>query len=264
MGIVFVTSFCEWKSGGVFHFVGLRNYIEAFVNDTRMHQALKNTGIWALLQSTVHVGIGTVTAFILSRKIKGWKILRTIFMIPNVISAAALGVIFLNVFNPKYGLLNSMISTLSGSTFSKNWYFDQNSAFLTVTWSWLLYAGLVMILVLAGVMSVPEDVLEAARIDGASGLQIDFKIRLPLVRTILGTCVIISATSMLREFELIYLTTNGGPGDTTLNLPLYLYKTSLTDNNYGYANMMGVLLIILGIFAVFAINKLFRMSESDY
>lgn len=264
MGIVFVTSFFEWKSGGVFHFVGLRNYIEAFVNDTRMHQALKNTGIWALLQSTVHVGIGTITAFILSRKIKGWKILRTIFMIPNVISAAALGVIFLNVFNPKYGLLNSMISTITGNEFSKNWYFDQNSAFLTVTWSWLLYAGLVMILVLAGVMSVPDEVMEAAKIDGASGLQIDFKIRLPLVRTILGTCVIISATSMLREFELIYLTTNGGPGDTTLNLPLYLYKTSLTDNNYGYANMMGVLLIILGIFAVFAINKLFRMSESDY
>ncbi|WP_313180278.1 carbohydrate ABC transporter permease [Lacrimispora sp.] len=264
MGIVFVTSFFEWKSGGVFHFVGLHNYIEAFVNDTRMHQALKNTGIWALLQSTVHVGIGTITALILSRKIKGWKIFRTIFMIPNVISAAALGVIFLNVFNPKYGLLNSMISTLAGNEFSKNWYFDQNSAFLTVTWSWLLYAGLVMILVLAGVMSVPDEVMEAARIDGASGLQIDFKIRLPLVRTILGTCVIISATSMLREFELIYLTTNGGPGDTTLNLPLYLYKTSLTDNNYGYANMMGVLLIILGIFAVFAINKLFRMSESDY
>jgi raffinose/stachyose/melibiose transport system permease protein len=264
MGIVFVTSFFEWKSGGVFHFVGLHNYIEAFVNDTRMHQALKNTGIWALLQSTVHVGIGTITALILSRKIKGWKIFRTIFMIPNVISAAALGVIFLNVFNPKYGLLNSMISTFAGNEFSKNWYFDQNSAFLTVTWSWLLYAGLVMILVLAGVMSVPDEVMEAAKIDGASGLQIDFKIRLPLVRTILGTCVIISATSMLREFELIYLTTNGGPGDTTLNLPLYLYKTSLTDNNYGYANMMGVLLIILGIFAVFAINKLFRMSESDY
>ncbi len=264
MGIVFVTSFFEWKSGGVFHFVGIHNYIEAFVNDTRMHQALINTGIWALLQSIIHVGIGTITALILSRKRKGWKILRTIFMIPNVISAAALGVIFLNVFNPKYGLLNSIISTLTGNEFSKNWYFDQNSAFLTVTWSWLLYAGLVMILVLAGVMSVPDEVMEAAKIDGASGLQIDFKIRLPLVRTILGTCVIISATSMLREFELIYLTTNGGPGDTTLNLPLYLYKTSLTDNNYGYANMMGVLLIILGIFAVFSINKLFRMSESDY
>lgn len=264
MGIVFITSFYDWRAGGVFHFVGLDNYMEAFINDTRMHQALKNTGIWALLQSIVHVGIGTITAFLLARKRRGWKVLRTIFMIPNVISAAALGVIFLNVFNSKYGLINSFISGITGKDFSKNWYFDQNTAFLTVTWSWLLYAGLVMILILAGVMSVSDDIIEAAKIDGASGFKIDLKIRLPLVRNILGTCVIISATSMLREFELIYLTTNGGPGITTLNLPLYLYKTSLTDNNYGYANMMGVLLIILGIFVVFTINKLFRMNESDY
>lgn len=264
MGIVFVTSFYDWKAGGVFNFVGLDNYIEAILRDTRMHQALRNTGIWALLQSIVHVGIGTITAFLLSRKRRGWKILRTIFMIPNVISAAALGVIFLNVFNSKYGLINSFISSVTGNNYDKNWYFDQNTAFLTVTWSWLLYAGLVMILILAGVMSVSDDVIEAAKIDGASNFKIDIKIRLPLVRNILGTCVIISATSMLREFELIYLTTNGGPGITTLNLPLYLYKTSLTDNNYGYANMMGVLLIVLGIFVVFAINKLFRMNEADY
>lgn len=264
MGIVFTTSFFDWKAGGVFEFVGLDNYINGLVGDTRMHKALGNTGIWALLQATVHVGIGTITAFMLSRKKRGWKVLRTIFMVPNVISAAALGVIFLNVFNSKYGLLNSMISAITGNEFTKNWYFDQNSAFFTVTWSWLLYAGLVMILILAGVMSVPEDIIEAAKIDGASNFLIDLRIRLPLIRTIMGTSVIISATSMLREFELIYLTTNGGPGITTLNLPLYLYKTSLTDNNYGYANMMGVLLIILGIFVVFAINKLFRMNESDY
>ena len=69
---------------------------------------------------------------------------------------------------------------------------------------------------------------------------------------------------MLREFELIYLTTNGGPGDTTLNLPLYQYKTSMTDNNYGYANMMGVILIIAGVIVVSAINRLFKMNEADY
>lgn len=262
--MVFVTSFFDWKAGGVFEFVGLDNYIDAFMKDTRMHQSLKNTGIWALLQATVHVGLGTVTAFLLSRRLKGWKVLRTIFMIPNVISAAALGVIFLNVFNPKYGLINSFVSLIMGADFTKNWYFDQSSAFFTVTLGWLLYPGLVIILILAGVMSIPEDVIEAAKIDGASSFKIDFNIRLPLIRNIMGTCVIISTTSMLREFELIYLTTNGGPGITTLNLPLYLYKTSLTDNNYGYANMMGVLLILLGIVAVFAINKVFRMNESDY
>jgi raffinose/stachyose/melibiose transport system permease protein len=116
---------------------------------------------------------------------------------------------------------------------------------------------------LAGIQSVPQELLEAARIDGATQMQIDLLITLPLVRNMLGTSVIIAATSMLREFELIFLTTNGGPGSTTLNLPLYLYKTSLNENNYGYANMMGVILIVLGVLIVFTINKVFRMDEAD-
>lgn len=264
MCMVFGSSFFEWKAGGVFEFVGLDNYINAFLHDSRMKTAMGNTGIWVLLQSVVHVGLGTVIAFMLARRRKGWKVLRTVYMIPNVVSAAALGVIFLNVFNAKYGLINSLITQISGKPFTKNWFFEQNSAFITVTWSWLLYSGLVIILVLAGVLSVPEDVVEAARIDGATETAINFKIRLPLIRTILGTAVILAATSMLREFELIYLTTNGGPGDMTLNLPLYLYKTSMTDNNYGYANMMGVILIAAGVIVVYAINRLFRMNESDY
>lgn len=262
--MVFGSSFFEWRSGGVFRFVGLGNYMQAFLHDTRMHTAIVNTIIWVLLQSIVHVGIGTVIAFMLSRKLRGWKVLRTIYMIPNVISAAALGVIFLNVFNPKYGLINSAISQITGSAFEKNWFFEQSSAFMTVTWSWLLYTGMIIIQVLAGILAIPGDLVEAARIDGASEMEINFKVRLPLIRTILGTSVILAATSMLREFELIYLTTNGGPGETTLNLPLYLYKTSMTDNNYGYANMMGVVLILAGILTVYAINRLFRMNEADY
>ena len=262
--MVVVTSFFDWKAGGVFNFIGLQNYIDAFTNDPRMIRALINTGIWVLLQSVIHVGIGTIIAFMLSKKLRGWKALRTIYMIPNVISAAALGVIFLNVFNPKYGIINSFVSQITGTTFEKNWFFEQDSAFMTVTWSWLLYTGMIIIVVLAGILAIPEDVIEAAKIDGATDMQINLKVRLPMIRTVLGTAVILAATSMLREFELIYLTTNGGPGDTTLNLPLYLYKTSMTDNNYGYANMMGVVLIVAGIIAVQAINKLFRMNESDY
>lgn len=264
MCMVFGSSFFEWKAGGVFRFVGLDNYINAFLHDGRMKTAIKNTGIWVLLQSVVHVGLGTVIAFMLSRRMRGWKVLRTIYMIPNVVSAAALGVIFLNVFNAKYGLINSFVSQITGTSFEKNWFFEPDSAFITVTWSWLLYTGMIIILVLAGILSIPEDVVEAAKIDGANEMQINFKIRLPLVRTIIGTSVILAATSMLREFELIYLTTNGGPGDITLNLPLYLYKTSMTDNNYGYANMMGVVLIVAGVIVVYAINRLFKMNEADY
>ena len=264
LGMVFGSSFFEWKAGGVFNFVGLDNYINAFTNAPRMITALKNTVIWVLMQSTIHVGLGTIIAFMLARKMRGWKVLRTIYMFPNVVSAAALGVIFLNVFNPKYGLINSFISKITGNDFVKNWFFDQNSAFITVTWSWLLYTGMIIIIVLAALLAIPEDVLEAARIDGATEMQLNLLVKLPLIRTTLGTCVIVAATSMLREFELIYLTTQGGPGDLTINLPLYLYKTSMTDNNYGYANMMGVVLIVAGVITVYSINKLFRMNDSDY
>ena len=110
----------------VFKFIGLDNYINAFRNDARMLTALKNTGIWVVLQSVVHVMLGNVIAFMLSKRKKGWKVLRTIYMIPNVVSAAALAVIFLNVFNAQYGIINSFVKTVTGKPFMKNWFFDQN------------------------------------------------------------------------------------------------------------------------------------------
>jgi len=259
--IVFVTSFFNWKVGSPTTFAGLSNYLHAF-SDSSLIQSMKNTFIWVLLQSTVHVSIGTILAFILSRKRRGWKIFRTIFMIPNVISAAALSIIFLNLFSPGIGAVNSIISAIIGKSFHWNWFFSQGTSFFTVTLSWVLYSGLITILMLAGIQAVSRDILEAARIDGASQLQIDWMITLPLVRNLLGTAVIIAATSMLRDFSIIFLTTSGGPGVTTLNLPLYLYKTALNENNYGYANMMGVILIIVGVIIVFAISKIFRMDET--
>ena len=83
-----------------------------------------------------------------------------------------------------------------------------------------------------------------------------------MIRNTLGTCVIISGTSMLKEFELIFLSTNGGPGNATLNLPLYIYKLAFGDNNYGYSNAISVLLILFGVFVVYVINRMFKMDES--
>ena len=264
MLIIVFTSFFDWKAGGVFNFVGLQNYITGFTMDKRMGQAIINTLIWVGLQVTIHVALGTLIAYLLSMKVKGWKVFRTIFMIPNVISSSVLAVIFVNVFRARGGLVNGLISKISGTTFSKNWFFDPETAFLTVTLTWLLYTGLIVIIALAGFMSVPDEIIDAAKIDGASDAKLLFRIKLPMIRTVLGTCVILAATSKLTEFELIYLTTGGGPGDMTINLPLYLYKTSMIDNNYGYASMMSVVLVIFGVFCVYLINKIFRMNEPDY
>lgn len=261
---VFFTSFFKYRGfSGDMTFIGLSNYLQLFIKDSSFRKALSNNLIWIFLQSTLHVTIGTLLALILSKKHFGWKFVRTAYMIPNIISASALAVIFLNVFNPSIGIVNSTLKLLGFKNANTNWFFDYNTAFPTVTVTWLLYAGLITILVLAEIMSIPDSIFEAAKIDGASDFQTNIYITIPMLRNVLGTCIILAATSMLKEFELIFLTTKGGPADLTLNLPLYLYKTALIENNFGYANTIGTVLIVMGIITILLITKLFRFGESD-
>ncbi|WP_105614432.1 carbohydrate ABC transporter permease [Vallitalea okinawensis] len=261
---VITTSFLEWNLFvGDKTFIGLDNYINAFTNDSLFMASLKNTLIWVVLQGTFHVGLGTMVALFLADKPKMWKFMRVSYMLPNMISGAAFAIILLNIYNPEIGLINQFISFLGVENFQQNWFFDTSTAFFAVTMTWLPYAGLVAILVLAEIMSIPTSLYEAAAIAGATKFQQKLYVTLPLLKNIIGTCVLISATSMLKEFEHIYLTTNGGPGSTTLSLPLYLYKTALIENNYAYANTMGTILVIIGFLIIFVINKLFVLGHSD-
>ena len=261
--IVLGTSFFQWKGfSGEITFIGLQNYITA-LNDAEFLVSLKHTLLWIVLQSTIHVAIGVSFAIIISRKFKGWKILRTSFVIPNMISASALGFIFLMVFNGQIGLLNALLRKLNLDMLVRNWFFDPSTAFVSVTLTWLLFAGLIMLLVLTQIGSIPKSLYEAADLDGASQWQKDIFVTLPQLRNVIGTCTIIAATSKLKEFELIYLTTKGGPGTETMSLPLYLYNTSIVQNNFGYANMIGTVLIALGLILIYIISKVFKIGTED-
>ena len=261
--IVFGTSFMEWKGfSGNITFIGLGNYIAA-MKDHEFIVSFQHTLIWILLQSTIHVAIGVSFAIIISRKFKGWKILRTSFMIPNMISASALGFIFLMVFNGQIGLVNGVLRKLHLDSFVHNWFFDSNTAFATVTVTWLIFAGLIMLLVLTEIGTIPDSLYEAADLDGASQWQKDLFITLPQLRNVIGTCMIIAATSKLKEFELIYLTTKGGPGTETMSLPLYLYNTTIVQNNFGYSNMIGTVLIALGLILIYIISKVFKIASDE-
>lgn len=261
--VVVGTSFFEWKGfSGDLTFIGLENYIAA-LSDSEFIASFQHTIIWILLQSTVHVAIGVSFAIIISRKFKGWKILRTGFVIPNMISASALGFIFLMVFNGKIGLLNGVLRALHLDKLTKNWLFDSSTAFVSVTVTWLLFSGLIMLLVLTEIGTIPKSLYEAADLDGATQWQKDLFITLPQLRNVIGTCVIIAATSKLKEFELIYLTTKGGPGTQTMSLPLYLYNTTIDQSNFGYANMIGTVLILMGLILIYIINKVFKIAGEE-
>ena len=256
-----ITSFTDWTIGTSPTFAGLKNYIYLFTEDEDFRKVIVNTIIWIVLQSTIHVCIGTTLALILRRKKWYTNLMRGVFMIPNIISSAALGMLFLCIMNPQFGMVNNIIRAVPGTDFSQNWFLGADTAFLTVTLTWLPYAGLVTILVMAEMASVPEDIYEAAKVDGATDLQIDIKIVLPLMRNIIGTATILAATSMLQKLDIIMMTTNGGPAGKTMNMPMYLYQTALTDNNYGLANAQGVILIVMGLVVVGIIRKIYKMDK---
>lgn len=256
-----VTSFTDWTIGTDPVFSGLKNYIYLFTEDTEFQQSIINTLIWILLQSTVHVCIGTTLALILRRRKWYTNFMRGVFMIPNIISSAALGMLFLCIMNPQFGMVNNIIRMVTGTDFSQNWFLGADTAFFSVTLTWLPYAGLVTILVMAEMASIPEDIYEAARVDGATDFQIDIKIVLPLMRNIIGTATVLAATSMLQKLDIIMMTTNGGPAGKTMNMPMYLYQTALTDNNYGLANAQGVILIAIGLVVVGLIRGIYRMDK---
>ena len=127
----------------------------------------------------------------------------------------------------------------------------------------MFYSVIVTLIVHNDLMSIPEEILEAARIDGASGWKVIAKIQLPLCRNSIGTGVICAVTSRIAMYEQIALTTAGGPGNDTMNISLILVN-SISDMKYGYANANGVIMFIIGLVILAIVNKIFKMNESVY
>ena len=259
---VLVTGFTDWEFLGKPTYNGIENYISFFI-DADTYIAFINTIIWIVLQSTVHVGIGLLIALYLFRRRFYWKFVRTIVMFPNIISIAALGVVMLLIFHPTIGTVNGIIRLFGNSEFSKNWFFSTNSAFPTLTLTWLLYAGLIVILLLTEMASLPESIFESAQIDGASIFRQNISITIPCLRNMIGTCTILAATSRLTDFAMILLTTNGGPGNKTLSLPLLLYRKISLCYDYGKGNAIGTVIILFGLVLILVINKIYRIGERD-
>ena len=258
---VFYTSLCDYTAFNSPAFQGIKNFITIF-SDSDFICSIRNTLLWVVLQSTIHVGVGLAMALVLRRKPKGWKLARTAYMIPNIIPTAATGVMFTLLLNPMFGIVKPIMDFLGiDYAMVPNLFGNSRYAFWTVTATWILYSGFNTIIFLAEMGAVSKEIYEAAAIDGATPWQADRYITLPLMRNVCGTCVTLASVAMVSQFDIIYMTTKGGPGTSTLNLPIYLYKAATLENNYGKANAVGVVQIIIGITLVILIKGLFREKK---
>ena len=260
--LAFVSSFTKWNGMQSMRFIGLQNYIQ-IVKDPVFHTALCHTLLWALLAVCIHVPFGVLVALVLKRKRRGWRFARSVFMLPNIISRSALALMFLFIYKPDVGVLNTLLQGLGLGHLARNWLVDPKTALMSVTNIWLWYAAVITLMVFSELSAIPAEIEESARMDGATALQVDWYIYLPLLRRAIGTGAIVAVTAVFKEFESIYMTTNGGPGNSTMTISVMMVNKIVQSSQYGYANTLGIMLLVFGIAAMLLCNKLFGMNRAD-
>lgn len=256
------TSFFKWDQIKMGKFIGFGNYINLFT-DPVFVTSLKNIISWLLVAAFIHIPLSLIIALILSTKFKGWQFLRTVYFIPQIISSVAWAVIFVSVFNPSYGLVNGILKLVGLESQTRNWLFDSTWAWPSIICTWVFFVGMYSMIMLAEIISIPNDMFESAEIDGATKIQQAIYIKIPLLRNVIGTCMILTIAGGIKYFDGLYIMTNGAPSFRTETLSLYLYQ-QYSYVHFGYANTIGVALLGLGIIIMLAVMRAFKMGQKDY
>jgi raffinose/stachyose/melibiose transport system permease protein len=258
LGVLIVTSFAQWSAFSL-QGTGTDNY-SRLIHDSVFWHAVKNTFLYAAAAIFIQIPLAVTIAMILSQQIRGWRTFRAVLFTPVVISGAAYALIFASVYNASYGLLNRALGLVGLN--GRDWLFDLGTALPAVAGTYVFSIGFFMILVMTEITSIPANLPEAAQVDGASRLQRQFYIVLPLLRHVIGTCILLSLLSTLAFFDIVYILTSGGPADQTLTLTVYAFR-EYTSDQWGYANTVGIFIIVSGFLVIVAIRRLFRIGERE-
>lgn len=259
---VFVTSFCKWDYTNItspefFGFADMwNNYKYIFELYPYFWEALKNSSIWALLGVFVQIPIATMIAIALSRKVKGVKFVRNVYIIPNMISTAAMGMIFLQLYSPLYGVVNPVIR-LFKPDFTENILLLKGPAFIAMTCAYIFFTGTTTLMILGNIMAIPEDVREAAMLDGASGLRQDLYITVPMIKDTLRTVSILAATAGFLLYNEVYFLTKGAAGTYSISYVIRELAITSTRTQFGRANAVAVVQILAGMVIIVIVNLLY-------
>ncbi|MDO5445169.1 MAG: sugar ABC transporter permease [Eubacteriales bacterium] len=256
-------SLFDWNGFGKKVFIGFANYKELFTsNAIGFMKALGNSMILALLSVCIQLPLALGLALALGKGIKGERAFLSIYFIPVLISTVVIGQLFLKIYNPSYGILNVVLRKLGLDNLAKIWLGTKETAlgsvFVPTLWQ---YVGYHMLLMYAGVKSVPPELREAAMLDGATDGQVNRYIVLPYIKPIIKISVIFAITGSLKSFDLIYVLTNGGPLHSTEVPSTLMINMLFLRNRYGMGSTIAVMLIILCFGFALLINAVFKEDK---
>ena len=248
------TSFYQWDGFSENKvWIGFANYVELF-SDPKFHNALGNNLIFVIIYSIIPIMIGLFLASLLSRRpIPGFAFFRTALFLPQVISMVVVGVIWRWMFNPTFGPINTLLRLVGLESFAISWLGDFTWALPSVgsIGTWVQY-GFCMVLFLAGMQHIQDEYYEAASLDGAGAFKQFIHITIPGLRSEIAVALVTTIIAALRVFDLVYTTTRGGPGESTMVTGFLIYRAAFTNNRIGYAATIAtVLTLIILIISLF-------------
>lgn len=259
LGTVLVTSFSAWSFRS-FAWIGFDNYAD-LMSDRTFWRAAQNMLVYCLATILIQVPLGILAGILIAQRLWGWRFFRAALFIPVVISGPAFALTFSIFYNPEYGLLNSLLGWF-GVVIKTDWLFGINTALPSVIATYVFIFGFIIILVATEIAAIPRELYEAAEIDGATWLQRELWITLPSLRNIAGTCLLLTLLGTIKLFDIVYIMTRGGPANRTATLGSYGYDRYLNDQ-WGYANTIGVVTIVLGLLLIVSVRRIFRIGSAD-
>jgi raffinose/stachyose/melibiose transport system permease protein len=255
-------SLFKWNGlGPLTNFAGLANYTNA-LSDPVFLGAIGNNFTIAAVSILVQLPLGLGIALLLNRRIRGRAVLRVVVFVPYVLAEVVAGVVWLMLLQPD-GLVDALLRSLGLGWAIQLWLGDPNVALGTVlvvlTWK---YLGQAIILFLAGLQSVPDDLYEAAQLDGASWWQMQRRIAIPLLGPTMRTWAFLALIGSLQVFDMIWILTRGGPVNSTMTMAIYMITQGSKRNLYGYASAVAVILFLVSL-AVASLDQVFVLRRDN-
>jgi multiple sugar transport system permease protein len=224
---------------------GLGNFAR-LVSDSFFWTAMAHTFVYAIAALTCEFLLGLGLALLLNSEIRGRGIFRASLLVPMMLPAVVVGVVWRLMLNPNFGAINGTLKQIGINTESLTWTASPKLAMLSViavdVWQWTPFVFLVL---LAGLQAIPQEPYEAALIDGSNWWQTFWHVTLPLLKPSILIVLLLRTMDLLRVFDQIFILTEGGPGFATETISLYIYRTAFRFFDFGYAAAMSFVLLAL-------------------
>lgn len=245
-------------------FVGLDNFGKLLA-DPVFWQSLRNNVTFLVVGGLCTLILAMLVAAALTSNVRGRQVYRVVYFFPYAMSVVAVAVLWIFIYNPRFGILQSALKSVGLGGIVRPWLGDPATSLyaVIVTFIWASM-GFYMVLFMAGIQNVPADLLDAARVDGASKLQSFFNVTIPLLWEVAKTATVFSIIGGLNQFALTQIMTMGGPSRASEVIGTYLYAKAFDENNFGYGASMAVSLFVMTLAITLLSQRFMRRDVIEF